>query len=168
MHIEHLLAFISLIPIDDDEIIGWPEILNEIRFAHLKLMRLKAGLRVARSPESRGEGRTRPRLPYLMPMVELLRLWTVLTQKKVVTPRGTAIAKNAAVVEAIQPSTEFVRLALRMIDPSVTLPNVMTSIKNAMAFERQKVAFDREWSATSSVTRPWKRLSIFLRKIQQI
>jgi hypothetical protein len=79
--------------------------------------------------------RSRPRLPYRMPTWHLVNLWKTLTGQQVVTPKGTS--PRGENVEAIQPSTEFVRLALKMIDPNVTTANVFTSIRTVLAAEKK-------------------------------
>jgi hypothetical protein len=62
-------------------------------------------------------------------------LWERLTGAEIVTPKGVAIGKNKP--EATQPSTEFVRLGLKMIDPNITPANTMTLIKRVLAEKKE-------------------------------
>ena len=65
-----------------------------------------------------------------------MEIWERYTKSPVVAPKGGAKGKKGA-KEASQPSTEFVRLCLKMIDPKVTVANTHTSIKNVLAVRRQ-------------------------------
>jgi hypothetical protein len=81
------------------------------------------------------EGRSRPRLLHFVPTVQLMDLWERYTQKKIVAPKGVAKGKSG-IEEAEQPSTEFVRLGLKMIDPNSTIANTMTLMKQALTEKR--------------------------------
>jgi hypothetical protein len=63
-------------------------------------------------------------------------LWERLTGKKIVTPKDHAPGKRSK-AEAAQPSTEFVRLGLKMIDPKITVANTITLIKRALKEKRE-------------------------------
>jgi hypothetical protein len=58
----------------------------------------------------------RPGNLHLWPATALIELWEELSGAAAVYPRGSALGKDHQ-VELTQPSTEFVRLALKMIDP---------------------------------------------------
>jgi hypothetical protein len=70
----------------------------------------------------------RPRVPYVPAAFDLARLWELLTGQKAVYPKGSAKGKGG-LYEAVQPSTEFIRLALKMIDPDITNAQVITCLK---------------------------------------
>lgn len=77
------------------------------------------------------KGRSRPPLHYFVPTLQFMEIWERYTGSDVVIPKGEAKGKRAA-SEATQPSTEFVRLCLKMIDPKITVANTHTSIKNVL------------------------------------
>ena len=107
------------------------EVLLEIESMSRKAQLIAIGVRGITAPESKSEGRSRPRLPYLRPTTLLMKEWEALTGKGVVAPKGITEG------EADQPSTEFIRLALKMIDPKVTAANTITSIKTALATNKK-------------------------------
>ena len=82
------------------------------------------------------KGKGRPGDNYLWAAMDLVELWKVISGKSVTTPRGTANAKNDQ-KEFTQPSTEFVRLALKMIDPHVTNSEVVTAIRGALLVQKK-------------------------------
>ncbi len=65
-------------------------------------------------------------------MWQLIDAWEDLTGENAVTPKGTAPGKDRE-QQASQPSTEFIRLCLKMINPKIKLSEAMTSIKNALS-----------------------------------
>jgi hypothetical protein len=107
------------------------EVLLEIESMSRKAQLIAIGVRGITAPESKSEGRSRPRLPFLRPTTLLMKEWEALTGKGVVAPKGITEG------EADQPSTEFIRLALKMIDPKVTAANTITSIKTALATNKK-------------------------------
>jgi hypothetical protein len=70
----------------------------------------------------------RPPIRYVFETYLLMRLWSNLTHKKVVYPKGKEKDKKGE-DEALQHSTEFIRLCLKMINPKITLSNAQTCIK---------------------------------------
>jgi len=110
-----------------------------IRFTRLFLQGLSSGLSdLTGSPEKKREHR-RPPIPYVMDTLGFMNAWENFTGKDVVTPKGSARGPGGEIV-GIQPSTEFVRLCLKMIDPDITLSNVHTCIKRAIEFKRKRFA----------------------------
>jgi hypothetical protein len=107
------------------------EVLLEIESMSRKAQLIAIGVRAITAPERKSEGRSRPRLPYLRPTTLLMKEWEALTGKGVVAPKGITEG------EADQPSTEFIRLALKIIDPKVTAANTITSIKTALATNKK-------------------------------
>jgi hypothetical protein len=84
------------------------------------------------SGETLRTGLGQPLVPYVLPTYELMMLWTRLTGRAPVTPKGRRMGANKE-YESGQPSTEFVRLCLTMIDPAVTLANAETCIKKVFS-----------------------------------
>ena len=110
-----------------------------IRLTRLFLQGLSSGLSdLTGSPEKKRE-RRRPPIPYVMEALGFMNEWESLTGKDVVTPKGRARGTGGEMV-GIQPSTEFIRLCLKMIDPEITLSNVHTCIKRAIEFKRKRFA----------------------------
>ena len=68
-------------------------------------------------------------LPYLQPTMELINLWERWTRNKVKFAKAFP-KKHQGGGEPAQNSTEFIRLALRRLDPTVSAANAITSINN--------------------------------------
>jgi hypothetical protein len=111
-------------------------ILDDIDRMAMKMEFITVAISFIATFEKKPDRRSRPTLPYRMTTWHVVNLWETLTGQPVVTPRGISKGhgENA---EAIQPSTEFVRLALKMIDPNVTTANVITSIRNILAAKKK-------------------------------
>jgi hypothetical protein len=163
MHIDLLVAALDLLRFDKHEIVGFQHELTDIDKASLKLRRLQTGLMFTTAHERKRPGRSRPNLPYVTATLDLVELWQKLTGTKVVSPRGSSKT------EAIQPSTEFIRLALKMIDPKVTVSNAITSIKNALKISREQTKIDLDFAATQPSPRRFQRaLRLLARKTEDI
>jgi hypothetical protein len=120
----------------------FPKLINETELLAIKAESIGFTARIISSPEAKPDGRSRPTLPYQAPTADLIELWEELTGKPVVTPKGTAKGSKGE-REALQPSTEFVRLALKMIDPKVTAANAITSIKKALSARKEAARLPR-------------------------
>ena len=79
----------------------------------------------------------RPPVPYVLAAYELIELWEALTGRKAVYPKGSAKGEDDE-CEAVQPSTEFIRLALKMIDPDVTNAQVITCLKHVFDINKNR------------------------------
>jgi hypothetical protein len=119
----------------------FPQLINEIELMSLKAHVIAFAVRAVTSTETKPRGRSRPTLPYQMPTFQLIDLWEALTGEPVATPKGTAKGTDGRPDEAAQPSTEFVRLALKMIDPKITAANAVTSIKKALSAGKKATYF---------------------------
>jgi hypothetical protein len=93
--------------------------------------------------------RGRPSSHYVQAALELIFLWQMILAESLPDPEPPYVAKivkvpvakrqvglgkeinNKRYLEATQPSTEFCRLAFRMIDPKLELKDVITAINNA-------------------------------------
>jgi hypothetical protein len=79
---------------------------------------------------------------YFVPAFFLAELWESVTAKRVPTPKyfrsGDLHGKQPPFVSK-QPSTRFIRLALRMIDPAITDAQVFTAIKNTREVPRDEL-----------------------------
>jgi hypothetical protein len=126
----------------------YQEIIFELEKMSRKAQLVAFSVKGIRAFESKQAGRSRPKLPYLMPTLRFIELWEALTGAKVVAPKGVAKDHGKDGKGAIQPSTEFIRLALKMIDPKITAANAITSIKNALAAnkETKRLLSDRRGS----------------------
>jgi hypothetical protein len=87
-------------------------------------------------PPRRGQ----PKVPYVFETYRLIDLWFYLTGEDAVTPKGKTKGENNE-DESPQPSTEFVRLCLSMIDSEITFSNVQTCIKRALEWKRRNIEF---------------------------
>ena len=87
-------------------------------------------------------GRGHPRLPYGSPTFSLMLAWTNLTGQSVPIPKGRVKGKDGT-YEFTQPSTEFIRLGLKMIISKISLSNVETLIKNRLAIKKHYDKFVR-------------------------
>ncbi len=121
----------------------WADILDRIE-EHTKLLQvLSVALAISTGTTIRPSGRGRKRLPYAEAAFDLLQLWERYTDKMMKSPKGVAMAgidkkSGRWQIEAEQTSTEFMRLALKMINPRVKLSEVMTSIKNARQLKQRR------------------------------
>jgi hypothetical protein len=92
----------------------------------------------------------RLRLPYALPTLELISAWESLTGKQVSSPkieRDVKGKKGKKSAEATQPSTEFVRLGLCMIDRDLTPRD---SGKNAVTMIRRVLVLQKKTQAKMS------------------
>lgn len=79
----------------------------------------------------------RPPAPYLLPTLRLIEEWHALTGSRAYSPKQTSRAhRRGWDHKADQPSTEFVRLALLLIDRHLAAPDsakrAVTAIRNAL------------------------------------
>jgi hypothetical protein len=140
-HIEALVvALDALCALSGDKVeeVGYLEIVKKVDEAATWLEVCAAALKMATGLTPEKPGRGRPSLPYRMPTLELMNVWKDLTGKAVVVPKGTARDKTGTSEEATQPSTQFIYLCLKMIDPRVSLANAMTSIKKVHAMKLEE------------------------------
>ncbi len=82
----------------------------------------------------RGRGRAADK--HLLAALELADLWEELSGKPVVTPRSPERGRKDQ-GEFAQPSSEFIRLTLGIIDPEVTNSQVVTAIRSAMGLQKE-------------------------------
>lgn len=127
---QRILVWMMQNPLDDrDWNLGL--IQEHLEQAKLAVIYFQIALTLETRFEVKPEGRSRPRLPYYVPAAQLMHLWEEYTHTKVVTPKGAAKGREST--EAAQPSTEFVRIGLTMIDPKVSTANAMTLIKRVLS-----------------------------------
>jgi hypothetical protein len=79
-------------------------------------------------------GRGQPPIPYWRETLMLMKMWEKLTGRPVLTAKRKMVAKGGQ-TEGVQPSTEFIRLCLKMIMPGMTLSNVHTLINRVRKIE---------------------------------
>jgi hypothetical protein len=103
------------------------DLIDEAAESLSKLRRISQILSFATGEPIKAEGR--PCIPYVLATCELASLWEELTLSAVVYPK--VIAKGLrGEDEAVQPSTQFIYLALKMIAPPITVQNAMTCLKH--------------------------------------
>jgi hypothetical protein len=93
---------------------------------------LAAAMQVATGQSLHKQGRGRPGSIYVSLAIELAILWDELTRSVIVTPKSSRQDKTGLRPGSPQPSTQFIWLAMQMVDPKVTLQKTETAIRNAM------------------------------------
>jgi len=83
------------------------------------------------------QGKGRPRVKYVLAAYDLVDLWETLTGRKAVYPKGSAEGEGGQ-NEAVQPSSEFIRLALEMIDPDITNAQAATCLKYVFSINKAR------------------------------
>jgi hypothetical protein len=103
------------------------DLIDEAAESLSKLRRIGQILSFATGEPIKAVGR--PCIPYVLATCELASLWEELTLSAVVYPKGIAKGLRGE-DEAVQPSTQFIHLALQMIAPSITVQNAITCLKH--------------------------------------
>jgi hypothetical protein len=93
---------------------------------------LAVAMQLATGQSLQKQGRGRPRSIYVPLAIELALLWEELTRSVIVTPKSRRHDKAALRPGSPQPSTQFIWLAMQMVDPEVTLQKTETAIRSAM------------------------------------
>jgi hypothetical protein len=135
-HIQKVMSAINNLSPRNFPIKGYLDLLKHLKEIQLILMVLSAALILGTVTTVTPRERGRPRLPYVFSTLDLIEAWEDMMGTKVVSPKGTVAGKKGQ-LEAAQPSTEFVRLGLRMIKDEITTAEAMTSIKNALKLREQ-------------------------------
>jgi hypothetical protein len=130
-----MVEFMTKNPLEDDANYNLGHVLRDLEKAQFVASYFRLAISFATYFEAKPSGRSRPPLPQFVPTVQLMDLWERLTGIEIATPKGVAAGKSKP--EAVQPSTEFVRLGLKMVDPKITVANTMTLIKRALAEKRK-------------------------------
>ena len=115
------------------------------------LLTLHVAIQLGTGKIDQPTGRGRPSSPYVQPTLELIKAWEVLTAeqswtdsplwvvKRVPTPKRLEVKDKKIVTK--QPSTEFIHIALRMIDQNIEDSQVFTAIKNALSLRDEIYEF---------------------------
>jgi hypothetical protein len=107
-----------------------------IRFTKLAMQGLSGILSDITGNPERGKVRGHPSIPYVEETMRLMDVWRDITGQDAVWPKGSAPGTGGETVST-QPSTEFIRLCLKMIDPEITLSNTQTCIKKARELKKK-------------------------------
>jgi hypothetical protein len=82
------------------------------------------------------KSRGRPRSKYVRTAIRLIQLWEHFTAEKVGVLKSIPTPKkNQGIID--QPSTEFMRIALQIIDPKIKESEVFTAIKHALETQKE-------------------------------
>jgi hypothetical protein len=147
-HINSVLSVaIEIFPrpfFEKQDLEGFFRLLGDIRVLMMTLnVAVKIGTGVSGAPRGKG----RPPSPYMLPALELIEAWESITAKKLGEDSPVMLIKRIPTpkrldtsgpkdkerqFETKQPSTEFIRLALRMIKPDIKDSEVLTAIKRAL------------------------------------
>jgi hypothetical protein len=107
-----------------------------MRFSRLAMQGLSRILSDITGNPERGKAHSRPAIPYVTETAHLMDAWRDLTGREAVAAKGSALGRGGEKV-GVQPSTEFVRLCLKMIDPDTMLANARTCINNARKIKKE-------------------------------
>ena len=108
------------------------EFLKSIETTRLNVIMCQASMRVATRQRVGKLGKGRPSSIYTPVAVMVGVLWETLTGKTIVTPKSRRADKVGIRPESPQTSTQFVWLALKMVDRNITLQQAETAIRNAL------------------------------------
>jgi hypothetical protein len=109
-------------------------------FTQYVLKGIGLGLSCLTQRPEKKRGRGQPPVPYVLETWKLILLWHSWTGKSALTPKKLAKLSYGE-DQGHQPSTEFVRLCLKMIDPEITPAEVRTCITNAKKIENKEDLF---------------------------
>jgi len=137
-------------PLEKRDVSAFLRLLHDFQALMLTLhAAIKLGTGISGLPKGKG----RPSSPYVQPALALIEVWETLTAtpywedspvafiKRVPTPKKLELSGPKGKDQKYltkQPSTEFILIALRMINPKIKDAEVFTAIKNALA-ERDEV-----------------------------
>jgi hypothetical protein len=126
----------------------YPAAVEYLAVMQAELTFFELALKLSTGVGRRRRKERRPRLPYAYPTMALMGAWTDLTGESIVFPkreRGTVPKESP---ESTQPPTEFVRLGLKMIDPTSTRSNATTCIRRITDIEKRLA---KEGSSITSI-----------------
>lgn len=123
----------------------------------MKMVQMAMTIVTGQKAQKRGKGR--PSLSFGTVPLDLVDLWEAVTEKQIVSPKEppkypppkypkvqtrTAGLNQTPLstphTQSSQPSTEFVRLALQMIDPTITAAKARTAIRKVLFIRKLYVA----------------------------
>jgi hypothetical protein len=120
----------------------WLDLMKEIKTTSAALsicataLALATGVKLdAKVKRGKSVGGRPPLLNYLDPTRRLMDLWIDLTDTRFTVPHYTKRQKHHEQVFRQRPA-EFVRLALKMINSSISFSQIKTSIENVMLFDQ--------------------------------
>lgn len=154
VHLETVLSIASeVFPrpfFENQDLTGFFRLLQDLRMLLLTLhAAIQFGTGIVDKPTHRG----RPSSPHVQQALELINAWENVTAerfaedsplwliKRVPTPKREKTDDEEIVIK--QPSTEFIQIALRMINPTIKDAQVFTAIKKALAWRDEFCEFAR-------------------------
>ena len=113
-------------PLKDMNFSAWAARLLEAgQLLEASAVAISIGTEVALHPAKQG----RPATPYLLATIELMDVWTFLTQSLV--PEPTLAHRDKHSKESGRECSDFIYWSLKMIDPAATSENARTAIRRA-------------------------------------
>jgi len=97
---------------------------------------LAVAMQLATGQSLQKQGRGRPSSIYVSLAIELAILWEEITRSVIVTPKSSRQDKAGLRPGSPQPSTQFIWLGFRLVDPKITLQQAETAIRNALPMVR--------------------------------
>ena len=160
-------------PFEKRDLSAFFRLLNDYRALMLTLYAaIKLGTGISDVPKGKG----RPSSPYVQPALELIEAWEAITAtrycedspleviKRVPTPKRLEASGPKGKDQKYltkQPSTEFISIALHMINPNIRDAEVFTAIKNALRERDGLYDFVRRKLSTSAKVTSWPDKALF-------
>jgi len=137
---------------EKEDLKGFFELLGDFR---VLMLTLYAAIRLGTGISDEARRRGRPRSPYVQPALKLIEIWESVTSelmrddssvwviKRIPTPKKLDTSVPVKGFNTKQPSTKFILITLRMINPKIKDAEVFTAIKNALALREKWYDFVR-------------------------
>jgi hypothetical protein len=135
LHFNQILEFSNALSVGSgmsSREMKFPNYLKSLLVTGGRLKLLAVAMQSVTGQSLQKPGRGRPRSIYVSVAIELAILWEELTGSAIVTPKSRRQDKAVLRPGSPQPSTQFIWLAIQMVDPEVTLQKTETAIRSAM------------------------------------
>jgi hypothetical protein len=116
--------------------IGNDELFKVLSWIQIVFLFLSLATAISTSVGEPPKRRGRPESQHIFPVIQLIQLWERTTTKKLGKLKPVPTPKrNQGLID--QPSTEFIRIALKMIDPEINEAKTFTAIKHALEAQEE-------------------------------